>query len=110
MRTLMLALLALVTVLPSVGCVGARGACGACQHCDHGGGCVRNGLISRHFCGGTGLAFGGGLVGNGGYTDRHVTPTQEGMGAPSTAQVAYPYYTTRGPRDFLMNNPPTIGY
>ena len=25
------------------------------------------------------------------------------------AQVAYPYYTTRGPRDFLLNNPPTIG-
>jgi hypothetical protein len=25
------------------------------------------------------------------------------------AQVAYPYYTTRGPRDFLVDNPPTIG-
>jgi len=34
-----------------------------------------------------------------------------GSGATGTAaaQVAYPYYTTRGPRDFLMNNPPTIG-
>lgn len=29
-------------------------------------------------------------------------------GAPS-AQVAYPYYTHRGPRDFLMANPPSIG-
>jgi hypothetical protein len=29
---------------------------------------------------------------------------------PPTAQVAYPYYTTRGPRDFLLNNPPSIGY
>ena len=29
-------------------------------------------------------------------------------GAP-TAQVAYPYYTHRGPRDFLMDNPPSIG-
>ena len=28
---------------------------------------------------------------------------------PSSAQVAYPYYTTRGPRDFFLNNPPTIG-
>src|SRR5688572_18513002 len=28
---------------------------------------------------------------------------------PASAQVAYPYYTTRGPRDFLLNNPPTIG-
>ena len=28
---------------------------------------------------------------------------------PPGGQVAYPYYTTRGPRDFLRNNPPTIG-
>ncbi len=25
-------------------------------------------------------------------------------------QYAYPYYTTRGPRDFLQDNPPSIGY
>ncbi len=28
---------------------------------------------------------------------------------PATPQVAYPYYTHRGPRDFLLDNPPTIG-
>jgi len=28
---------------------------------------------------------------------------------PPAGQTAYPYYTTRGPRDFLQNNPPTIG-
>lgn len=28
---------------------------------------------------------------------------------PQTGQYAYPYYTTRGPRDFLRNNPPGIG-
>lgn len=28
---------------------------------------------------------------------------------PPTGQVAYPYYTTRGPRDFLRANPPSIG-
>jgi hypothetical protein len=28
---------------------------------------------------------------------------------PPVAQTAYPYYTLRGPRDFLMNNPPSIG-
>jgi hypothetical protein len=28
---------------------------------------------------------------------------------PPTGQVAYPYYTVRGPRDFLMCNPPSIG-
>lgn len=28
---------------------------------------------------------------------------------PPTAAYSYPYYTTRGPRDFLMKNPPSIG-
>lgn len=28
---------------------------------------------------------------------------------PSTGAVTYPYYTVRGPRDFLMDNPPSIG-
>ena len=32
-------------------------------------------------------------------------PGQSGI-AP---QYAYPYYTTRGPRDFLRDNPPSIG-
>ncbi|QDV14158.1 hypothetical protein CA51_40520 [Rosistilla oblonga] len=29
---------------------------------------------------------------------------------PPAASTAYPYYTTRGPRDFLNANPPSIGY
>jgi hypothetical protein len=28
---------------------------------------------------------------------------------PATGAVTYPYYTTRGPRDFLDRNPPSIG-
>ena len=28
---------------------------------------------------------------------------------PPTGTVTYPYYTTRGPRDFLANNPQSIG-
>ena len=28
---------------------------------------------------------------------------------PQSAHVGYPYYTTRGPRDFLVDNPPSIG-
>jgi hypothetical protein len=28
---------------------------------------------------------------------------------PQTGAVAYPYYTTRGPRDFLAKNPGSIG-
>ncbi len=33
----------------------------------------------------------------------------QGPPGPPTGQVAYPYYTTRGPRDFLAKNPPDIG-
>jgi hypothetical protein len=33
---------------------------------------------------------------------------EAGSGVPAAA-VAYPYYTNRGPRDFLINNPPSIG-
>ncbi len=28
---------------------------------------------------------------------------------PPTGTVAYPYYSHRGPRDFLLDNPPSIG-
>ena len=28
---------------------------------------------------------------------------------PPSPTVGYPYYTMRGPRDFLLDNPPTIG-
>ena len=40
----------------------------------------------------------------------HTTPQPTyGGGAGPTPQYSYPYYTTRGPRDFLMSNPPSIG-
>jgi hypothetical protein len=35
-------------------------------------------------------------------------PQPEVATAPIGA-VAYPYYTVRGPRDFLAKNPPSIG-
>ncbi len=28
---------------------------------------------------------------------------------PNTGAAVYPYYTVRGPRDFLVDNPPSIG-
>ena len=31
------------------------------------------------------------------------------MSGDATATVAYPYYTVRGPRDFFVNNPPSLG-
>ena len=34
---------------------------------------------------------------------------QIGPAGPPSGAVAYPYYTTRGPRDFLARRPPTIG-
>ncbi|GIW93475.1 MAG: hypothetical protein KatS3mg110_1516 [Pirellulaceae bacterium] len=34
---------------------------------------------------------------------------QVGPAGPPTAAVAYPYYTLRGPRDFLASQPPSIG-
>jgi hypothetical protein len=33
-------------------------------------------------------------------------PLQPAPDAMSAAQVVYPYYTNRGPRDFLMGYPP----
>jgi hypothetical protein len=39
---------------------------------------------------------------------RHQTP-EIGPAGPPTGATAYPYYTLRGPRDFLTNNPPSIG-
>ncbi len=37
------------------------------------------------------------------------TQQYAGPSGPPTGAVAYPYYTNRGPRDFLANNPPSIG-
>ncbi len=31
-------------------------------------------------------------------------------GGPPSATTAYPYYSVRAPRDFLVPNPPSIGY
>jgi hypothetical protein len=45
-----------------------------------------------------------------GYPHHHHMPREYvGPQGPPSAAVAYPYYTTRGPRDFLMDNPPSIG-
>jgi hypothetical protein len=44
-----------------------------------------------------------------GYPHHHHHREYVGPQGPPSAQTAYPYYTTRGPRDFLMDNPPSIG-
>ncbi|QEG37541.1 hypothetical protein [Bythopirellula goksoeyrii] len=68
------------------GACGGRG-CGAC------GGCGIVGAIASGFC-----------PHAGGYPEQpNFNP------GPPVGQTAYPYYTVRGPRDFLQNNPPSIG-
>ena len=44
-----------------------------------------------------------------GHRASHAINSQPFTPGPPSAQVAYPYYTVRGPRDFLLNDPPTIG-
>jgi hypothetical protein len=96
------------------------GACGACANgqCDVGQcgpeGCQPGcqdcvaGQCKRH-------------VGRyGGLAKHHLSPEERaalaasdygatGPAGPPTGAVAYPYYTTRGPRDFLAKKPPSIG-
>ncbi|BBO30504.1 hypothetical protein [Lacipirellula parvula] len=98
------------------GCDVACGeACGGCEGCCNGGPCsMLAERIAGGGCGAGGCGPGGcGLAGcganglcphAGGYPEY---PTYNP--GPPTGQTAYPYYTTRGPRDFLMANPPTIG-
>ncbi|MFM7072839.1 MAG: hypothetical protein ACKO38_13705 [Planctomycetota bacterium] len=65
--------------------------CPTCQRMGGGGGRMADGLVSGRYARGY---------------------NQEGAAAdpgPAAAAVAYPYYTLRGPRDFLTNSPPSIG-
>ncbi len=76
------------------------GGGGCSSGCDSGYGGGPGGGCSS--CGGQGGYAGEGLHGGGGYADA-------GPPGPPSAQVTYPYYTTRGPRDFLASNPRDIG-
>jgi hypothetical protein len=83
------------------GCNGQQGGgqqCGG-QQCV----CPRCG---RGYCmGGPGVGCGCPFCGCGPSGDQNYNFNP----GPPVAQTAYPYYTLRGPRDFLMNNPPSIG-
>lgn len=74
---------------------GGGGGCGACggAGCNN---CLQGGLSKLLDCN----SCNSGGCGDGNY---NFNP------GPPGGQVAYPYYTTRGPRDFLMCNPPSIG-
>ena len=78
------------------------------SHCDDGSGnCDKckdgSGDGHGHGCGLCGQGGGGGDPGPG-----PGGPMMQDAGPP-TGAVAYPYYTTRGPRDFLAKQPPSIG-
>jgi hypothetical protein len=106
MKARLLCALALLVVCAATGCHPVNLCDGAGLHGHHGhiaGHRAAHGL-GRYGGGGSGLADGH----NANY-GHHQTRTYDGPPGPATAQVGYPYYTTRGPRDFLTANPPSIG-
>ena len=127
------ALLALVLVSAGTGCVTGRGLLNhrsACNDCG-GGGCQSCGIFQGggsacDSCDGSGCQSCGGLLQRGGGGCRHLAcglfggcglgsrlaahHTDPGaVSGPPAAQVAYPYYTVRGPRDFFLDDPPPLG-
>ena len=76
------------------------GEYGGCEACG-------DGRFAAGGGGGNGGHFGGqrGMAG----VPHHFDREYQGPPGPQTAQVAYPYYTTRGPRDYFANNPMSIG-
>lgn len=100
------------------GCIfGGRADCESCAEvgCDTCGtaDCQSCGEVACDTCGGAGCQACGrpraalcGTVGCRGCArcaDGGFTP------GPPSAAITYPYYTNRGPRDFLAENPPSIG-
>lgn len=102
-------LILLAAAVGGTGCAGtgqncANGNCGGGPTGGYGGG--------GHTCGKRGLleSLSGGLHGGGGCAacgEAQAMPMQPPPQSPGA--VAYPYYTNRGPRDFLQANPPSIG-
>jgi len=138
MKRATFALLGLVLLASSSGCCcldrlfcwGCRGPC-AYGHEGPGCGCGGGGCSD---CGGYGGGYSGGPgCGPGGGPNGAPMPAQsmaarhpaqghpyvkqrrdaggeyEFAAGPPTGAVTYPYYTTRGPRDFLARNPRSIG-
>ncbi len=95
MKRLLVSLLAASMLAAVVGCAngpeGCDSGCGQPQNCSR-----RAGLMCRH---------GGDPVRGGrcGKCSEAFTP------GPPIGQVTYPYYTVRGPRDFLQRVPTPIG-
>lgn len=102
-------------------CGGGGCPSGACGIAGHGGPAMGGGQMAR--CGNPGCNGQCGSPGclaaarahmmagrppRVGQVPHHHNPANITPG-PQSGSFAYPYYTTLGPRDFLMNNPPSIG-
>ncbi len=84
-----------------------------------GGGCFggdAGNCVSPESLAGDGYGVRGGYTGPlAGHIGQHHRGPQSHMGpvgpadGPAVAQVTYPYYTTRGPRDYFAASPPSIG-
>jgi len=86
------------------------GGAGAGAAASLGGGCGVQGCgMGGKLCGGCLSKMAGAHRHPYGGTIPH-TAQAPGAGTGMAPAYAYPYYTTRGPRDFLMKNPPSIGY
>lgn len=112
-------------------CCGCGGCCGyghegPCNSCA-GGGCTDCGMAGDTVIDSGGYAGGGGPMGPGyaaagrpgkyhpagGHPLMHQRRNAGGQyqfaAGPPTGGVTYPYYTNRGPRDYLAKNPRGIG-
>lgn len=102
---------------------GCSGGCGSCGYdpcnifssgCGMQCGC---GTQCGGACGQAGRGMGGGALGlgmaggfgMGGRTPRGWDSQQPLVSGPATGAMTYPYYTVRGPRDFLASDPRPIG-
>jgi hypothetical protein len=109
MTRLLFGLLAAGLVFTATGCCSMHN--NNCQTCD---GYPANGH-GVHGGGHLGGKLHGGLHGGAGGVHPRLAALHGGRNGyspdfgPPSAAIAYPYYTTRGPRDFLEPNPPTIG-
>jgi len=136
MRRALFALLAVTFLASSTGCCcldklfcwGCRGRCnygcdGGCDSCGGGGGgCSDCGAASNMGPGMGGYARGPGRAQYNTMAARRAAPGHpfvrerrdadgdyEFAAGPPSGSTTYPYYTTRGPRDFLARNPRDIG-
>lgn len=96
--------LVLLAVVLAVGVTG-------CAHQGMYGGCMTGSCMTApDTCAPCGPGMLGGAACPGGYPGRCLGSNCSCvMGGAPLAEMQYPYYTTRGPRDFLVSDPKPVG-